>query len=57
MSAKGQPRFRKFVPSDVALDIVQAMDHPGLFKQWFDGPVPPTTTDGTTCAAWRRAFI
>ena len=38
MSAKGKPRFRKFVPSDVALDIVQAMDHPGLFKQWFDGP-------------------
>ena len=38
MSAKGQPRFRKFVPTDVALDIVQAMDHPGLFKQWFDGP-------------------
>ena len=38
MSAKGQPRFRKFVPTDVALDIVQTMDHPGLFKQWFDGP-------------------
>jgi len=38
MSAKAQRRFRKFVPTDVALDIVQAMDHPGLFKQWFDGP-------------------
>jgi hypothetical protein len=33
----GQPRFRGF-STDVALDIVQAMDHPGLFKQWFDGP-------------------
>ena len=37
MTAKGQPRFRGF-STDVALDIVQAMDHPGLFKQWFDGP-------------------
>ena len=56
MTAKGQPRFRGF-STDVPLDIVQAIDHPGLFKQWFDGPVPPSTTDGTTCAAWRRAFI
>ena len=37
MTAKGQPGFRRF-STDVALDIVQAMDHPGLFKQWFDGP-------------------
>jgi len=37
VTAKGQPRFRGF-STDVPLDIVQAMDHPGLFKQWFDGP-------------------
>jgi hypothetical protein len=38
MSARGQPRLRKFITTDVERDIVQAMDHPGLFKQSFDGP-------------------
>jgi hypothetical protein len=37
MSSKPQPRVRRFVRSEENLDIVQAMDHPGLFRQWFDG--------------------
>jgi hypothetical protein len=31
------PRNRRFVRSEEQLDIVQAMDHPGLFRQWFSG--------------------
>jgi hypothetical protein len=37
MSAKAGPRARRFIRSEEQLDIVQAMDHPGLFAQWFDG--------------------
>jgi hypothetical protein len=32
-----KPRARRFVRSEEQLDIVQAMDHPGLFAQWFSG--------------------
>ena len=38
MSAKGQPRHRKFMASEPGFTIVDAMDHPGLFRRWFEGP-------------------
>jgi hypothetical protein len=37
VSANAKPRGRTFVRSEVDLDIVEAMDHPGLFQQWFAG--------------------
>jgi hypothetical protein len=37
VSAKA-PRVRRFIRSEENLDIVEAMDHPGLFAQWFNGP-------------------
>jgi hypothetical protein len=37
MSAKG-PGVCRFNRSEIDLSIVEAMDHPGLFQQWFDGP-------------------
>jgi hypothetical protein len=38
MSAKAEPRVRRFIRSEENLNIVEAMDHPGLFQQWFAGP-------------------
>jgi hypothetical protein len=38
MSAKALPRAREFMRNDERLDIVEVMEHPGLFRQWFDGP-------------------
>jgi hypothetical protein len=35
--SKAGPRVRRFIRSEEDLDIVQAMDHPGLFAQWFSG--------------------
>jgi hypothetical protein len=36
MSAKA-PRVRRFIRSEENLSITDAMDHPGLFQQWFAG--------------------
>jgi hypothetical protein len=38
MIAKAAPRVRRFIRSEENLSIVEAMDHPGLFAQWFAGP-------------------
>jgi len=37
VSAKA-PRGRQFIKSEIDLDIVEAMTHDGMFRQWFDGP-------------------
>jgi hypothetical protein len=37
VSAKS-PRGRQFIRSEIDLDIVESMDHEGMFRQWFSGP-------------------
>jgi hypothetical protein len=35
--AKAESRVRRFARADEPPDIVRAMNHPGLFRQWFEG--------------------